>query len=131
MSDEKPKVLHVKKFDGGRRSPAEFAREVMFKGTVCSTCGDPPAMRIRLLADASEVQKRMPDEWAQLVKVIGGNPTFKTTYGEMVHIESIFACDRCKAGARKYAAHKPSWMIAEFEEMGLDSSHPLVVQVPR
>lgn len=131
MSDEKPKVLHVKKFDGGRRSPAEVAREILFKGMSCSTCGDPPAMRIRLIADADEVKKRMPDAFAALTLAMGGKPTFQTTYGEMIHLESIFACDRCKAGAKRYAAHKPDWVIAEFEEMGLESSHPLVVQVPR
>jgi hypothetical protein len=131
MSNEKPKVVHVKKFDGGRRSPAEYAREMMYKGTKCSTCGGPPAMRIRMLADASEFQKREPQVWALLCAKMGGSPTFKTKYGDMVHIESIFACDRCKAGAKRFAAHKPSWVVCEFEEMGLDSSHPLVVQVPR
>lgn len=132
MSDEKPKVVHVKKFDAERgRSPAEFFRQAMYHGAQCSTCGAPPAMRIRFLADAEEFRRREPDIHAFLALKMGGDPTFPTKYGPMIHIQSVFACDMCKTSARRMAAKKPSWVIADFEEMGLEESHPLSAQVPK
>lgn len=130
MSDEK-KVLHVKKFDGGRRSPAEFFRQQMYSKMVCSTCGDPPAMRIRFMADAAEFKRREPDVYAMLEVRMGGKVTFPTKYGPMVHVESVFACDNCKTSARRMAAKKPDWVICEFEEMGLEESHHALIQVPK
>lgn len=131
MGDEK-KVLHMRKFDGGNRSPAEFFRQQVYANTKCSMCGGPPAMRIRFLAPVDEFQRREPEIYAALVlKMGGGDPSFPTTYGKMIHVESVFACDQCKQGARRAAAHKPDWVLCEFEEMGLEEKHPLIIQVAR
>lgn len=129
MSDNK-KALHVKKFDGGRRSPAEFFREQMYAKQTCNTCGGPPAMRIRFLADAAEFKKRNPDVYKLLLIRLGTDPAFDTKYGKMIHVESWFACDNCKTSARRLAAKKPTWVIADFEEMGLEETHASVIQVP-
>jgi hypothetical protein len=121
------KIIHVKQFDGGRRTPAEYFREQMYAKSQCTLCGGPPAMRIRYMAEASEFKRREPEVWAVLTAKIGGDPTFPTKYGPMVHVESIFACDLCKHSARQMAAKKPDWVICEFEETGLEESHPTVV----
>lgn len=118
-----------KAFQG--RTPAEFFRQHVYKQAECSTCGDPPAMRIRYLAPEDEFKKREPQVYAVICARIGGDPCFDTKYGRMLHVESVFACDRCKTSARRMAAKKPSWVIAEFEEMGLEESHPLLIQVPK
>lgn len=132
MSDEKPKVVHVKQFDGGRSTPAEYFRKTMYSGITCSTCGDPPAMRARFLAPIDEFRKKYPKELMQLVLLLGGkDPSFPSKYGRLVHVQSLFACDKCKTSMRKAAARVEDWMIVEFEEMGLDESHPIVVAVPR
>lgn len=128
---EKSKVIHLKKFDNGNRTPAEFFREQMYAKMQCSTCGDPPAMRIRFLCPLDEFKKREPQAYQMLILKFGGDPTFDTKYGKMVHMQSVFACDKCKTSARRVAAHKPSWVIAEFEEMGLEENHPTIIQVPR
>jgi len=129
MSEQK--IIHVRKFDNGRRTPAEYFREKVYAHTECSFCGDKPGMRIRYIADAEEFKKRNPDVYKLLCIRIGGDPAFDTTYGKMIHVNSEFACDRCKTAARKMAAHKPDWIIAEFEEMGLEENHKLVIPVSR
>lgn len=132
MSNGKQKVVHVKQFDGGRSTPAEYYRKAMYAGQKCSTCGDPPAMRARFLAPMDEFRKKYPRELAQLILMLGGqDPGFETTYGRMVHVQSLFACDKCKTSLRRMAAKKEDWFLVEFEELGLEESHPLVVAVPR
>jgi hypothetical protein len=121
------KAVHVKKFDGGNRSPAEYHRQVVFAGKTCSTCGDPAAMSAKIMADDAEFRRRHPDAYMFLINKFGGDPSFKTKWGLMVTVEVIYACDRCKDSLRKYAATvQKDFMHVEFDEQGLDSSYPLV-----
>lgn len=132
MSDaKKTKTVHVKKFDGGRSTPDEYFRKTMYSGMECSTCGGPPAMRARFLAPIDEFRAKYPRELMQLVLMLGGkDPSFPTAYGRMVHVQSLFACDQCKTSLQRLAAKKEDWFVVEFEEMGLSSTHKLVVAVP-
>lgn len=127
---ERSKIIHLKKFDNGRRTPAEVHRELGIAHQ-CSTCGDPAAMKAHFIAPEDEFKRREPGLYALAVAQLnGGDPSFHTLYGKMIRIETVYACDLCKVGLKKYAAKKPDWVLVEFDETGLSSSHPLVVQVP-
>ncbi len=120
-------AVHVKKFDGGRRTPAEYHRELVYGNKQCSTCGEPAAMCAKLLADDAEFLRRHPNEYLVLINRFGGDPSFETKWGKMVIVEIIYACDQCKNGMRRFvAARQQDWMHVEFDEMGLEESHPLV-----
>lgn len=122
-------IIHVRKFDGGRRTPAEVHRELAIAHR-CSTCGEPAAMKIHFLAPLDEFKRREPEAFALAVRQMGGrDPSFQTTYGRMVRIETLYACDLCKVSAKKYAARKPDWQLVEIDEMGLETSHPTQVAV--
>lgn len=124
--------IHIKKFDGGRRSPAEVHRELGLGGRQCSTCDAPAALKAKLMADDAEFRRRHPDAYMLLIHRFGGDPSFETKWGRMVVVEEIYACDQCKDGMRKFvAARQQDWQHVEFDEMGLESSHKLVVAVPR
>lgn len=132
----KSEVLHIKKFDGGRSTPDEFHRQHGFSraSARCTVCGAPSAIRIRVLAQLSELTKRQPE----LVGAIAASnpngpyvPTIKTTHGDMVLISDVGACDNCKVSAERTAAKHPSWVIIEIDRMGLASTHKTQVQVPQ
>jgi hypothetical protein len=134
MSDEtkKPEVLHVRKFDhanGGKRTPAEVHRQLGLGGRSCSFCGDPAAIRGMLYADAEEYARRDPTGYFALMQQCGGDPAFDSKWGKIVRVQDMYGCDRCKTSVKQYLAKKPDWMFADFDEMGLDSSHPTQVQV--
>lgn len=122
------RIIHVRKFDGGRRTPAEVHRKVALAHK-CSTCGEPAALKVHFLAPLDEFKRREPAALALAVRQHGGDPSFETAYGRMVRIETLYACDLCKASAKRYAARKPDWILCEFDEMGLSSSHPTQVAV--
>lgn len=118
-------TIHLKKFDGGRRTPAEVHRELVFRGKSCSTCDEPAAVAAKLLADDEEFRRRHPDAYMVLINRFGGDPSFETKWGRMVTVEVIYACDRCKGGLAKFAAQRAKdYMHVEFDEGGLESSYP-------
>lgn len=120
-------AVHVKKFDGGRRTPAEYHRELVYGNKQCSTCGGPAAMCCKLLADDAEFLRRHPNEYMVLINQFGGDPSFETKWGKMVIVEIIYACDQCKNGMRRFvASRQQDWMHVEFDEMGLEESHTIV-----
>lgn len=128
MSEEK--TLHIKKFDGGQRTPAEVHREVGL-AHACSFCAGPAALKVHYIAPLDEFIRREPGLFALAVAQNGGRPIhFETTYGLMVRMETVYGCDLCKASLRRAAANKPDWVLCEFDEAGLEASHPLVVQSP-
>ena len=128
-----PQAVHVHRFDGGRSTPAEYHRRSVFAGASCSFgCSEPVALKARVLADADEFARREPQAYLVLaVKAGGADPAFDSRYGRLVLTQTMFACDRCKDSLRHYCARLPTgYMFAEFDEMGLDSSHPVAAQVP-
>jgi hypothetical protein len=125
MSNEK--TIHMKKFDGGRRTPAEYHRQLVYGNRQCSTCEQPAAMAAKILADDEEFRRRHPDAYIVLMGRFGGDPAFDTKWGKMVTVEVIYACDQCKDGMRRFVAHRQKdFMHVEFDEMGLEETHPIV-----
>lgn len=125
-------AVHVKKFDhanGGKRTPAEVHREIGLRGHTCSFCGDPAAMKAMVYADADEFMRREPEAFMELVRQVGGDPAFDSRWGRIVRIQDVYGCDACKQSLRQSMAKKPDWCFVDFDEMGLDSSHPFQIQV--
>jgi hypothetical protein len=128
MSEDTKRAVHVKKFDGGKRTPAEVHRQLVFAGKTCSTCDQPAAVAAKMLGDDEEFRRRHPDAYMLLIAKFGGDPSFETKWGRMVTIEVIYACDRCKDGMRRFVAHRTQdWMHVDFDEGGLESSYPTQV----
>lgn len=129
----KKQVLHMKKFDGGRRTPDEVHREYALGNKRCVICKGPPAIRIRVLVQLSELQIRSPD---YVIAIAASNPdgpyvpTIPTKYGPMVKISDVCFCDLCKVDGEKEAAKGPSWAIVEIDRQGLGKNFNPVVQVP-
>ena len=116
--------VHMKRFDGGKRTPAEYHRELVLGGKTCSTCEQPAAMAAKLLGDDAEFRRRHPDAYMLLINRFGGDPSFETKWGRLVVIEVIYACDQCKNGMRRWVANRQQdWMHVEFDEVGLEESH--------
>ena len=119
--------VHMKKFDGGRRTPAEYHREAVYGGKTCSTCDQPAAMAAKMLADDVEFMRRHPDAYMALINKFGGDPSFETKWGKMVTVEVVYACDQCKNGMRRFvASRQQDWMHVEFDEVGLEESHTIM-----
>jgi len=134
MSDDvkKKKTVHVRHFDhanGGKRTPAEMHRELVYRGQTCSFCGDPAAIKGMLYADAQEYAQRDPVGYFALVQKVGGDPAFDSKWGRIIRIQDLYGCDRCKTSLKQFMARKPDWQFCEFDEQGLESSHSLQVQV--
>lgn len=133
-NDKKSPVVHIKKFDGGRRTPDEMHRQYTYRGKRCRTCNsDKPAIRIRVLVELQELTKRNP-EFVAMIMTSNPNgvavPTIKTKYGAMVKVTDEVFCDNCKVGAERAAAKGPSWALVEIDR-GLKDNFKPVVQVPR
>ena len=125
------KPLHVKTFEGNHGlTPAEMIRKLDLKKP-CDLCGDPPVMRVRVLAELAEMEKREPDMIAK-IKLTNPHglyvPTIDTKYGKMMLLHDMRVCEGCRVGAKRQAAKYPSWMIVEFDEAGRDANHGLVIQ---
>ena len=126
MSDSK--TLHLKRFDNGKRTPAEYHRELVYGGKVCTTCRQPAAMAAKMLADDAEFMRRHPDAYMVLINKFNGDPSFETKWGRMVTVEVIYACVECANGMKRFVASRTKdYMHVELDEVGLESSHTLVV----
>ncbi len=124
------KTRHVKKFMGGRITPDELHRALGIRG-VCAICEGPGAIRIKVLVQLDELTKRQPEYVAQIMATNPDGlfvPTVATTYGPMVKVSDIVACDNCKVDAERSAAKGPSWALVEIDRgPGKDRA---VVQMP-
>lgn len=114
---KKPEVRHLDRFMGGRRSPQDLHRELGI-AKQCHGCDRPAAIRLKVLAELSELTRRYPE----FVGVIAANhpdgiiPTVETKHGPMVWISDVGACDLCRATAEKTAARDvPSWCLVEID----------------
>ena len=124
------KTIHVRQFDGGRSTPDEYHRKNTFMGKSCSTCGDSVAMSATFLAPEDELSRREPELYMALAARAGGRPSFQSKYGPLVCVETVYACDLCKAGLKRYCAKKPDWVFVQFNDAGLSENYPTKVQIP-
>ena len=124
--------IHVKHFDhanGGKRTPAEVHREMTFKGFSCTFCGDPPAVKGMLYADAAAYAEKDVAGYMELIARSGGtDPAFDSKWGRIVRVQDYYGCDRCRASLMKFLANKPDWMFVDVDSMGLESSHAIQVK---
>lgn len=131
VAKKKPEILHIKKFMGGRVTPEELHRAIGLR-VKCSGCGQPAAIRIRVLVELAELTKRQPEFVAA---VAASNPegpsvpTVATKYGPMVKVSDTGACALCRKTAEVAAARgAPSWCIVDIDR-GPGPDRPQV-QVP-
>lgn len=126
------KQKHMKTFENTHgMKPVEMIRKLDLGSKPCSLCGDPPVMRMKVLAELAEMEKREP---AMMEAIKRTNPygpyvpTIDTKYGKMMLLHDMTLCEGCRVGAKREAAKFPSWMIVEFDEAGRDANHGLVIQ---
>ncbi len=114
----KPEIRHTKQFMDGRMTPEELHRQVGLRAK-CVGCGQPAAIRIKVLAQLEELTKRQPEFVAALAVTNPTGPcvpTVQTIYGPMVKISDVGACDLCRKTAEIAAARgAPSWCIVEID----------------
>ena len=130
MSKRRGKVVHLKKFAGGRETPQEMHRRLGIRKNCVMCKGVPAVIRIKVFAPLAELVKRAPE---YVAGIIASNPdgpyvpSIDTTYGKMVKVSDIGACDLCKTQAEKEAAKGPSWVLVEIDR---GPGTTLSVQVP-
>lgn len=102
--------IHRQKLFGGK--PVEqIHQELAWMGKKCGKCGQPPAIRILVLADPKEFVRREPHFAAMAQHMHGGLPMVQTKWGPMVKYGEAFACSGCRAEAEKTAARgQKDWM---------------------
>jgi hypothetical protein len=129
---QRGEVIHMKKFDGGRRTPDEMHRQEAYGPKAkCAMCKGKPAIRIRVLMQLAELVARSPEYVAGIVASNPEGPfvpTIPTTYGPMVKVSDVFFCDICKTDGEKEAAKGPSWAIVEIDRQGLGKTFAPMVQ---
>jgi len=109
---------HVRKFDGGRRTPQEYHAEYGFPPSAkCAACGKRPSVRGIVLAPFDEACKRgmlppsIVDPTAAmqaLVMVKSG-----TEYTPHLRISTAYACSSCRGAFERVLAKAPSWCVVE------------------
>ena len=133
MGEKKKPVekIHMDRFMGGAATPQEVHRALGIN-KACAGCGNPAAIRIKVLAEYVELVQRNPDFIALLMVASPDGatvPTIATKHGPMVLISDIGACELCRKTAEVAAARgAPSWCIVEIDRGLRDAVH---VQVPR
>lgn len=122
---------HITKFAGGRETPREVHARLAVRRP-CVICRQPGTMRIRVLVELSELERRRPD-FCGIIKATNPNgsfiPTVATTYGLMVMLHDVGACDQCRKQAEVQVAHgAEDWMLVEIDR-GPPAIRPQI-QVP-
>lgn len=110
--------IHIKKFMGGRMTPEEAHAKLGIRKK-CLGCGQPATFRVRMFATAQDFMRYMPREAAYVASQNPAGPfipTTKMTYGDMVLISDVGACNLCKSKLQKQAAKHPDWMFPEFDD---------------
>lgn len=114
-----PKVVHHRKFMGGKETPQETHRKVVFAGKKCP-CGLPPATRAITFATVKDLRDKEPERIISLaVEHNGQLPVveFNTngTPEKFIRLGVAFACDICKPAIEKAMARLPSWVLVEWD----------------
>lgn len=121
------KVIHMKKFQGGRITPSEYHKKHAFPpGSKC-LCGAPAEFRCIVMAPLDEAKKRDPS--IEVMMVVNperfmksivqiqerpGDP--KSAVKPYFRISVTFGCARCRKTFEKQVAKAPSWCIVEFND---------------
>lgn len=131
------KVIHHKKFDGGRRSPQEYHAEFGFPPTAkCQGCQAKPSIRGIVMVPLDDAEKSglvpvgaaaapiaFPDLQPVLVKIREGGA------GKYyVRVSLTYSCTRCQKDFEKALAKAPSWAIVEIN-YGPDHTNRVTVGV--
>ena len=126
----KKETRHVSKFMGGQMTPQEAHRALGIRKK-CELCGDPGAIRIRVLMPLIDFIEKHPQMATAIMETNPNGrtiPTVGTKYGKMVKVEDFGACDRCKASAEKMMAQRfGDSVIVDIDRGPADS---MIVQVP-
>ena len=124
--------LDLKLITGGNMTPSELHRAIGIRKS-CMYCGQPAAVRIRVLVALDELTRRQPEYVAQIMATNPDGswtvPTLPTKYGPMVKVSDVGACSHCRREAEIAAARGPSWAIVEISA-GPDPTNKVAAQVP-
>lgn len=112
------KVIHLKRFDNGNMTPAEYHSKHAFpKGARCCVCPRRPSMTIRVFMPLDELVKRDAEFIGRMVM---NDPEaldklcVHLTDGVYVRVSSILVCHECSPAAERAAAKgAPSWAYVE------------------
>ena len=114
---------HMKRFDGGRRTPNEYHREHAFPPSAeCAGCGGPPAVRAIVLAELKEaIKHRMVPaslDGRITAAVARTLVDLRGPSGPVKHarISATYSCDNCRKTMEVALAKAPSWCIVEINE---------------
>jgi hypothetical protein len=115
----KPKIIHLKRFDNGNRTPQEMHAQYAFSpGDKCGGCGAPPITRLTSFAEEAELLKR-----DSMLLVLRGADPMKyaamrtvTKMGPYLRVACVMACSRCTPEAERAAAKHPSWMFVDVDK---------------
>lgn len=125
------KVQHIRKFDGGRRTPQEYHAEFGFPPNAkCAACSAKPTVRAIVMMSLDDAEKRglappgsskMPMLFPALQPVLvqlreAGSPRW------YVRVSLAYSCSRCRAGFERELAKAPSWAVVEIND-GPDSKN--------
>lgn len=131
MAEEKKKEnIHRKKLLNGMMTAEELHRALAIRQR-CLKCKGPAAIKIRVWVEVGDLEQKQP--WvAAAIKNANPEgpyiPTTAMTYGQMVLVSEVGACDLCKTEAEKEAAKAPDWAFVEIDRgPGRDKT---VVSVP-
>jgi len=126
----KKENIHRKKLFNGMTTAEELHRAFAIRQR-CLQCKSPAAIKIRVWVEVNDLEQKQP--WvAAAIKNANPNgpyiPTTAMTYGQMVLVSEVAACERCQADAEKQAAKAPDWAFVEIDRgPGKDNT---VVSVP-
>lgn len=117
-------VQHIKRFDGGRRTPQEYHNAFAFPpGAKCSGCKARPQVRAIVMVSAKDAERMgwippgaganpraFPEIVPVLVKLREGGPQ-GTDY---VRVSVAYACSVCAPEMERTLAKAPSWAVVEI-----------------
>ena|SRR5260221_14568497 len=126
------RVLHRKKFDGGRRTPNEYhAAESFPLDARCAGCGARPVMRAQVFAPFDECSKRgmLPEGALINPAILQAVVQLKGASGQpepFIRLSVVYSCKMCQKAFEKQCARAPSWCFVDLE-FGPDPTNRVVV----
>jgi hypothetical protein len=110
----------TKKAFGGRITAKELWRQTVLPGKFCLHCRTAPAIgTINMFSPAADFQKDHPRLALQYATECGGRIPYVqfNVNGEarnFVALPVLYFCGLCRKDMEKFAAHKPSYVVAEI-----------------
>jgi hypothetical protein len=130
-SRSKNDPAYFKKAFGGRTTAKELWRQTVLPGKLCLHCRTRPAIgTINLFTPAADFQKDHPRLALQYATECGGRIPYVqfNVCGEprnYVALPVLYFCGLCRRDVEKFAAKKPSYVVAEIRT-GPESDKPFV-----